>query len=85
MTREEKLYSMRGAELIQEAERMGVKVAHKGNSLKESKEKAVQKILAADIKFEEELVKRAEEIVNRESPLSVPMPMVYDENGPPPD
>lgn len=54
MTREEKLYSMRGAELIAEAEKLGVKVSHKGNALKESKEKAIQKILAAEAVQNEE-------------------------------
>ena len=46
MTYEEKLYSMRGAELIQEAEKVGAKIVHKGTALKESKEKAIAKILA---------------------------------------
>lgn len=54
MTREERLYAMRGTELIAEAEKLGVKVAHKGNSLKESKEKAIQKILAAEAVQNEE-------------------------------
>lgn len=53
MTYEERLYSMRGAELIQEAEKIGVKISHKGTVLKESKDKAVAKILAA-VKSEEE-------------------------------
>ena len=53
MTREEKLYSMRGAELIKEAEKLGVTVSHKGNALKESKASAIQKILAAEVLTEE--------------------------------
>lgn len=82
MTREDRLYAMRGAELIQEAEKMGVKIAHKGSQLKESKAKAVAKILAADAEFEQELLEKAQEVVNAESTLSVPMPMAYDEDGP---
>lgn len=46
MTYEERLYSMRGAELIKEAEKVGAKIAHKGTALKESKDKAIAKILA---------------------------------------
>lgn len=70
MTREEKLYAMRGTELIAEAEKLGVKVAHKGNSLKESKEKAIQKILAAEVvQNEEPEVETVQEpeIVSRET------------------
>ena len=48
MTREEKLYTMRGAELIGVAEKLGVKVSKKGNALKESKDKVIKKILAAE-------------------------------------
>ena len=48
MTREEKLYTMRGAELIQVAENAGVKVNHKGTQLKESKAKVIAKILAVE-------------------------------------
>lgn len=48
MTREDKLYSMTGAMLIDVAEKLGVKLNKKGNSLKESKEKAIKKILAAE-------------------------------------
>lgn len=52
MTYEERLYSMRGAELIKEAEKVGAKIAHKGTALKEAKEKAIAKILAT-VKSEE--------------------------------
>lgn len=45
MTREERLYSMRMIELVAEAEKIGVKIDKKG-----SKEKAVNKILAFEVK-----------------------------------
>ena len=68
MTREERLYAMRGTELIAEAEKLGVKVAHKGNSLKESKEKAIQKILAAEVvQTEEPEVEPAETVQEPEN------------------
>lgn len=62
MTREQKLWSMTGAQIIEVAEKLGVKVYHKGNSLKESKEKAIQKILAAEAQTEETVEQPAEEI-----------------------
>lgn len=67
MTYEERLYSMRGAELIQEAERVGAKIAHKGTALKESKDKAVAKILAV-VKTEEVPVEPEEETRISETP-----------------
>jgi len=75
MTREERLYSMRGVELIAEAEKLGVKVSHKGNSLKESKEKVIQKILTM-----EELLRTAEN-AKEENTLTVPVPVQCTENG----
>ena len=48
MTREEKLYAMRPAEIIELAEKLGVKVNHTGNHLKESREKAHKKIMLAE-------------------------------------
>lgn len=47
MTYQERVYSMTGAKLIEEAEKFGVKLNKKGNTLKESKAKAADKIIAA--------------------------------------
>ena len=47
MTYEQKIYSMTGAALIQEAEKLGVKVSKKGNSLKESKAAVRDRLIAA--------------------------------------
>lgn len=73
MTREEKLYSMRGAELIAEAEKLGVKVTHKGNALKESKAKAIEKILAAEtaLQNEEPEVETVETVETVQEPENV--------------
>lgn len=50
MTREEKLYSMKGSELIKEADKLGVKVQcnKTRTQLSEAKSKAVERILAAE-------------------------------------
>lgn len=48
MTREEKLYSMTMKALVEEAEKIGVKIDKKG-----SKQKAVEKMLAAEAKMAE--------------------------------
>lgn len=48
MTREDKLYTMRGQELIEVAEKLGVKVNKKGNTLKEAKAKVIARILEAE-------------------------------------
>ena len=47
MTYAEKIYSYTGAKLIEEAEKLGVKLNKKGNTLKESKAKAADKIIVA--------------------------------------
>ena len=61
MTREDKLYSMKGDMLIKEADKLGVKVACNKNrtQLKESKQNVVERILA----FEASQVNEVEENV----------------------
>lgn len=77
MTREELYYSMTMKMLAEKAEKMGVKIDKKG-----SKQKAVEKMLAAEAAMEQELLKEAQKVVETPSTLSVPMPMEYGENGP---
>lgn len=61
MTREDKLYSMKGDMLIKEADKLGVKVACNKNraQLKESKQNVIDRILA----FEASQIKEVEEDV----------------------
>ena len=47
MTYAEKVYAMTGAQLVAEAEKVGAKVNKKGNTLKEAKATAADKIIAA--------------------------------------
>lgn len=70
MTREDKLYSMKGDMLIKEADKLGVKVACNKNrtQLKESKQNVIDRILA----FEASQIKEVEEDVTVEHKL-VPM------------
>lgn len=69
MTREEKLYSMSGLTLIQLADKLGVKlnVNKTRTGLKESKAKAIEKILAAEAALEESIV---EEPIVEEQPAN---------------
>lgn len=71
MTREDKLYSMKGDMLIKEADKLGVKVACNKNrtQLKESKQNVIDRILA----FEASQIREVEEDVTVEHKL-VPMP-----------
>lgn len=71
MTREDKLYSMKGDMLIREADKLGVKVAcnKTRTQLKESKQNVIDRILA----FEASQIKEVEEDVTVEHKL-VPMP-----------
>lgn len=77
MTREELYYSMTMKMLAEKAEKMGVKIDKKG-----SKQKAVEKMLAAEAAMEQELLKEAQKVAKTESTLSVPMPVESSENGP---
>lgn len=60
MTREDKLYSMKGDMLIREADKLGVKVAcnKTRTQLKESKQNVIDRILA----FEASQVNEVEEV-----------------------
>ena len=49
MTRKEELIAMRGRDLIELANKLGVKVNASKNSLKESKMKVVERILLAGL------------------------------------
>lgn len=60
MTREEKLYAMNGATLIQVANKLGVKVYcnKTGTKLVEAKSKAIERILAAEAAAEKKPVEK---------------------------
>lgn len=80
MTREDKLYSMRGTELIAVADKLGVKVAcnKTRTALKEAKSAVVERILAAenewekpyDQKYEEEKEKQKKSDIEAEKAMN---------------
>lgn len=74
MTREDKLYSMKGSDLIKEADKLGIKVKcnKTRTQLTESKDKVVERILAFEAANEEPMVE--EQPIVEEQPELVPMP-----------
>lgn len=79
MTRNDKLTTMKGSDLIALAERLGVKVAcNKAHTqLKEAKQGVIDRIILA-----EEIKAEAEKVAIAAPTLSVPMTVEYSENGP---
>lgn len=77
MTREDKLYSMKGSELIKEADKLGVKVnCNKSRTqLTEAKSKVVERILAAEAAMtaDTEETPVVEEVQVEETPVETPV------------
>lgn len=73
MTREEKLYSLKGDMLIQEADKLGVKVAcnKTRTQLKESKQNVIDRILAFEVSQVKEEVNEVEEVVTVEEVVEI--------------
>lgn len=97
MTREDKLYSMKGSDLIKEADKLGIKVnCNKTRTqLSEAKSKVVERILAAEAAIEEVEETPVEEVAaetqveepaveeKKEDPKPVEKPVKTEEEIPP--
>lgn len=75
MTREEHLYSMRGAELIKEADKLGVRVAcnKTRTQLSEAKAKVIDRILAAEAAKPKTEEKAGKNEAKKETPKEKPV------------
>lgn len=66
MTREEKLVSMRGADLLKVAENLGIKVSK--NELKKGKAQLIEKILKAEADWEKPVEKPEKPVESTDAP-----------------